>query len=274
MTQPAIIACSNQKGGVGKTTVAINVAGALAQRGRNVLFVDLDPQGNATEGLGFAGAYDDQPPSLYDVLTDMDQRSAINDLVLEHEEMDVVPSNIEMSAIEPDLVVSRRGGEQLKLALGHLDHEYDYIFIDSPPYLGYVTDNALVAAENVLIPALAESTSQRALELLMTHCRQLEDEFEMEIDEVALVANRVEQNNDAQAMMDFFEMAFDDVPVFEVRKRVALQRAFTAGKSIFEYDPECDQCEVFLRVGDALDRQFGFDMPDGRTKDILGDFNE
>ena len=255
---PAKIAISNQKGGVGKTTVAINIAGALNERGRDVLFVDLDPQGNATEGLGFADAYDDAPPSLYDVLTDVDQREAIGDLVLEHEEMDVVPSNIDMSAIEPDLVVSRRGGEQLSLALRNIEENYDYILIDSPPYLGYVTDNALHAAGNVLIPALAESTSQRALELLMDHCRALEMEYEQEIHEVALVANRVEENNEAKQMMEWFKVAFDDIPVFEVRKRVALQRSFSQGVSIFEYEPTLDMADVFLDIADTLDDQFGF----------------
>ena len=81
--KPAKISVTNQKGGVGKTTVAINVAGALADRGRDVLFVDLDPQGNATENLGLMDAYDDEPPSLFDVLTDAEQRDQISEIVRE-----------------------------------------------------------------------------------------------------------------------------------------------------------------------------------------------
>ena len=97
---------TNAKGGTGKTTVAINVAGALSERGRDVLFVDLDPQGNATEGLGLLDEYDAAPPTLFDVLTDGDQRDRLGDLVVEHPEMDVVPSNIDMLQAERELTIA------------------------------------------------------------------------------------------------------------------------------------------------------------------------
>ena len=113
MSEPAKMAVSNQKGGVGKTAVAINVAGALNQRGHDVLFVDLDPQGNATENLGMRSVYDKEPPSLFDVLSDPEKRDCITDLVLEHEEMYLLPSNIDMTAVEPELTLSRRSGQQL-----------------------------------------------------------------------------------------------------------------------------------------------------------------
>jgi len=262
MAEPAKIAVSNQKGGVGKTTVAINVAGALNQRGRDVLLVDLDPQGAATEGLGFLEEYDAQPPSLFEVLTEPEQREEIRDLVVEHEEMDVVPSNIDMTAAEPELTLSRRGGEQLALALQEIEDDYDYIVIDCPPYLGYLTDNGLYAAQNLLIPALAESTSKRALELLFDHVEALELDYEITIDERGVVANRVEETNEAKEMMQWFDDAFPDVPVWEVRKRVALQRAFSDGSSIFEYNPDLDMGEVFLEIGASLDDQFGLTDPE------------
>jgi chromosome partitioning protein len=261
MAEPAKIAVSNQKGGVGKTAVAINVAGALNQRGRDVLLVDLDPQGAATEGLGFLEEYDAQPPSLFEVLTEPEQREEIRDLVVEHEEMDVVPSNIDMTAAEPELTLSRRGGEQLALALQEIEDTYDYIIIDCPPYLGYLTDNGLYAAQNLLIPALAESTSKRALELLFDHVEALELDYEITIDERGVVANRVEETNEAKEMMQWFDDAFPDVPVWEVRKRVALQRAFSAGSSIFEYDSDLDMADVFLEIAASLDDQFGFADP-------------
>jgi chromosome partitioning protein len=259
MAGPATLAVTNQKGGVGKTTVAINVAGALNQRGRDVLFVDLDPQGAATEGLGFVDAYDADPPSLFDVLTDPNQRDGLADLIVEHDEMDVVPSNIDMTAAEPELTLSRRGGEQLALALKSVIDPYDYVIVDCPPYLGYLTDNGLYATQNVLIPALAESTSKRALELLFDHIEALETDYEISIVERGVVGNRVEETNEAEEMMGWFRDAFPDIPVWEVRKRVALQRAFSAGGSIFEYDPELDMAEVFLEVAASLDEQF--DLP-------------
>jgi chromosome partitioning protein len=256
MDEPAKIAVSNQKGGVGKTTVAINVAGALNQRGHDVLFVDLDPQGAATEGLGFTAAYDAEPPSLFEILTEPDQREEIADLIVSHEEMDIVPSNIDMTAAEPELTLSRRGGEQLALALEVVEDDYDYVIIDCPPYLGYLTDNGLFAAQNVLIPALAESTSKRALELLFDHIEALELDYEISIGECGVVANRVEETNEAKEMMSWFNDAFPDVPVWEVRKRVAFQRAFSEGQSVFGYKPELDMAEVFAEIGASLDEQF------------------
>jgi chromosome partitioning protein len=261
--QPVKLAVSNQKGGVGKTTVAVNVAGALNQRGRDVLLVDLDPQGNATEGLGFADAYDEEPPSIYDVLTDSEQRGEVKHLVREHDEMDVLPSNVDHHHTEREMTHVRRPTEQLSLALSGIGQQYDYVLIDCPPSLGHLTDNALYAAQNLLIPALAESTSKRAVELLFDHVTSIERDFGISIQERAVVANRVEETNEASEMVDWFARAFDDTPRFEVRKRVALQRAHSAGGSLFGYGPEVDMCDVFLDVAATLDEQFG--LPTAET---------
>lgn len=251
------IAVTQQKGGVGKTTCGINVAGALNERGHDVLFIDLDPQGNATEGLGLNSAYDSQPPSLFDVLTDHEQRAAINDLVEHHAEMDVLPSNIDMTSVEPELTLSRRGGEQLALALEELETEYDYILIDCPPYLGYLTDNALFAAQNVLIPALTESTSKRALELLYDHMAVLEGDYGIVIEERGVIANRIDvRKNEAQEMLEWFETAYPDMPVWRVRERAKIQRSFSNGHSIFAEEEPGDMAEVFLEIADGLDEQF------------------
>ncbi len=260
MAEPAKLSFANQKGGVGKTTLAMNVAGALNERGHDVLFVDLDPQGNATEGFGMEDAYDAQPPTLFDVLTKADQRDAIGDLICEHEEVDLVPSNIDMTAVEPELTVGRRGTEALDLALAHVEDDYDYVLVDVPPYLGNLTDNALYATENVLYPALAESTSKRALELQLDHIDLLEGDYEregLEITERGVVANRVEETNEAADMLDWFDDAYPDIPVWEVRKRVDLQRAFSNGGSIFTYKPELDMADVFRAIAANLDEQFG-----------------
>lgn len=255
MSDTAKIAVSNQKGGVGKTTVAINVAGALHRRGHDVLFVDLDPQGNATEGLGLEVEYEAQPPTLFDALTDHEARDEVGSLVVSHEEMDVLPSNIDMTSVEPELTMAMRGRERLIQVLEALDADYDVIIIDCPPYLGNLTDNALLAAGNVLIPALAESTSKRALEILFDQMEVLEAEYDTQINDVGLVANRVEATNEADAMLTWFDEAFTDVPVWEVRKRVTLQRAFSAGCSIFEFQEECDMTAVFLTIAEELERR-------------------
>jgi len=287
----ARVCVTNAKGGTGKTTVAINVAGALNERGRDVLFVDIDPQGNATEGLGLLDAYDAAPPTLFDVLTDSDRRSAINDLIVEHEEMDVLPANVDLLHAEHELTIAdlmaRLKGDPdtaagvsalsslsinvdpedvsaghaldaLDTAFGALEHEYDYIIVDSPPFYGKLTDTGLFAARNVLVPALTEASSERAIELLIEQISALEDHADITIDTLGVVANRVEQTNEDQEMLDWFGEVFAGYPVWEVRKRVALQRAFSSGNSLFGYDNAVDMEAVFLDIAAEFDQQFGY----------------
>lgn len=287
-TEPARICVTNAKGGTGKTTIAINVAGALNELGRDVLFVDVDPQGNATEGLGLVDSYDAPPPTLFDVLTKSDTRDAVSDLVVEHEEMDVIPSNIDLLHAEHELTIAdimarlKADGETsavrslesltlnvsaddiegthaldvLSKALAPIEDEYDYVIVDSPPFYGKLTDASIFATENILIPALTEATSERAIELLMQQVAALEDHVDITVNTVGVVANRVEQTNEDKEMIEWFNTVYPDTPIWEVRKRVALQRAFSAGQSLFEYDPSVDMAEVFEAVAVELDRQF------------------
>ena len=290
---PARVCVTNAKGGTGKTTVAIHVAGALNRRGRDVLLVDLDPQGNATEGLGLQEAYDAAPPTLFDALTDRCHREALDDIVISHPEMDVVPSNIDMLGAERELTVAdlvaraKAGGvaadptalselavnvtpdgvsgphalDALDRALVGLDREYDYVVVDSPPFYGKLTDTGIYAARNVLVPALAEATSERAVELLVDQVTALEAQADIAVETLGVVANRVETTREDEEMLAWFDAVFADDPVWEVRKRVALQRAFSAGESLFEYDDSVDMTEVFLDVATSLDEQFGFAHP-------------
>jgi len=287
---PVRLCVTNAKGGTGKTTVAINVAGALNASGHDVLFVDLDPQGNATEGLGLYEVYDRRPPSLFDVLTDGSQREAINDIVVEHAEMDVVPSNIDLlqaeheltiadliaraqrhaDAVDPDALASLAhnvtpesvtGPNALGVldeALDALEADYDYVVVDSPPFYGKLTDTGIFATRNILVPALTEATSERAIELLIDQIAALEGQTGITVDTVGVVANRVETTNEDETMIEWFEEVFGEEAVWEVRKRVALQRAFSAGRSLFEYDPTVDMCDVFRDIATELDRTFGY----------------
>jgi len=286
---PPRICVTNAKGGTGKTTIAINLAGALNRRGHDVLFVDLDPQGNATEGLGLVSAYDAGPPTLFDVLTDRDRRGIVNDLVVEHAEMDVLPANIDLLQAERELTIAELiarlshrpdveagidalselslnvgpefAGEPHALgvldeALAALDRKYDYVIIDSPPFYGKLTDACIYAARHVLVPALTEATSERAIELLIDQVAALEHQADIEVETVGVVANRVEATGEDSTMIRWLEAVFEEYPLWEVRKRVALQRAFSNGTSIFEYDDSVDMAEVFMDMATQLDQQF------------------
>lgn len=286
-TGPARICVTNAKGGTGKTTVAINVAGALNDRGRDVLFVDLDPQGNATEGLGLIDAYDAQPPTLLDALTG--SPGLLGDLVVEHEEMDVVPSSIDMLQAEHELTIAdliaridSRGPDvdpavlsQFAInvtpemvrgdhALDTLDRAldtvsgYEYVIIDSPPFYGNLTDTGVYAAQHVLVPALAEATSERAIELLMDQMVALEQQVDITVEMLGIVANRIENTSEAKMMLKWFETAFPESTVWKVRKRVALQRAYSDGHSVFTAEEACDMADVFADIAAQFDKKFGY----------------
>ncbi|RLM63679.1 ParA family protein [Halorubrum sp. Atlit-26R] len=249
---------TNQKGGAGKTTTTLNVAGALNQRGHDVLVIDLDPQGHATEGLGFEDLYDDPDrDSLFDVLPDLDRMGDLEQLAVEHQEVDVVPSHERMINAEDELANVMKREERLDMLFDEsdADQRWDYILVDCPPNLGVLTDNAIVATGNVLIPAQAKSTSIRAIELLFKQLRSIESAFG-DVDEVGLVANEVGVDGEAEEMMEWFKDIFEDresCEVFEIRKRVALQRAWNAGVSIFEHEEDCDMEEVYLDVAEHLE---------------------
>ncbi|WP_049922531.1 ParA family protein [Halopiger djelfimassiliensis] len=254
MAGSARLCVTNQKGGVGKTTVAINLAGALNDLGRDVLFVDLDPQGNATEGLGLLEAYDAEPPALLDALVDP---TAVprDEIIYSHAEMDVITSNVDMNAAESALMQESDPEARLDALLEHVETDYDVVVVDCPPHLGLLTDNALYATENLVIPALAEPTSKRSLELLFDYVGALELEHDVQIEPRALVANRIENTRAATDMLEWFEDALPDVPLYRIRKRVALQRAFAAGTSIFAAEEETDMQSVFTSMAETIDER-------------------
>ena len=148
-----IIAILNQKGGCGKTTTAVNLSAALALMGRNVLVIDMDPQGNATTGLGIQkNAVED---TIYSVLTDdVPMRDAV--VNTEIPGLDMIPSNISLSGAEIELSKEVGYHAILDMAMDGVSQSYDYIFLDVPPSLGILTINCLVAADSVIIPIQAE----------------------------------------------------------------------------------------------------------------------
>ena len=160
-----IIAFTNKKGGVGKTTTAVNMAAYVAAAGNKVLVVDLDSQGNATTALGFSKG--SLKKSVYNVLVD-DDTAAANVLNTKVTGLDLLPANVDLSGAEVDIVYKRNREKLLKEALERVRGEYDYIFIDCPPSLGLLTINAWVASDSIIIPLQSEYFALEGVSQLMS----------------------------------------------------------------------------------------------------------
>lgn len=276
-SNPYRISVSNMKGGVGKTTTTVNVAGALAHRGGDVLVVDADPQGYLSDAVGLYDAYDAGKPNLYHGL-ESPEAYTVEDLVYEHEEFDVLASNIDMFRIEQELTAS---GMRPRMRLDQLLNTatgYDYVVIDAPPSLGVLNDNALLAGENLLVPVEDKETTAKALRILYDQIETLEEKYhEKSINEKAVVINNInypldsEQDGMIEWIHEVFETEFDvtpsdfdddeDVPVgarvfapvFEVRKRVSIKRAGLAGQSVFAHEEDCDMQPVYEDIAAELE---------------------
>lgn len=231
-----IVAICNQKGGVGKTTLTINLGAAFADMGERVLLIDLDPQGHLTEGVGLREAYEDETRSLYRKL--IKDEGQIDNIIVQpqREKVWVIPTNYEMMLAEQSLFMARNREHKLKNILASLDGQYDWILIDCPPTLGNLTDNALNAARKVIIPVQAESTSIRALELLFDQIESLETGLRIEVEKLAVVPNLVQSSALSQRTLKELRESIPAVTPFELRKRVVLQNAWDEGHSIFTYD--------------------------------------
>jgi len=233
-----VTALLNHKGGVGKTTLTINLGAALAHIGKRVLLVDLDPQGHLTEGVGLQHLYLEESRNLYTLLTDT-KAGKVEGLVQRHprEPFFVIPAHYQLVLAEQSLYMARNREHKLKALMSQLDGKYDWILIDCPPALGNLTDNALNAARQVVIPIQAEATSVRALELLFDQIESVERGLNIHVRVLAVVPNLVQDSAMAKRILSDLRQSIDTVTPFELRKRVMLQAAWSKGCSIFGFEP-------------------------------------
>jgi chromosome partitioning protein len=267
------IAVCNQKGGVGKTTLTINLGAALADLGQRVLLIDLDPQGHLTEGVGLQECYLDAQPTLYDALTSKEPvrlAALVHRRTKEREPFAVIPASYQLMLAEQALYMARNREHKLKNLLTQLGDEFDYVLIDCPPVLGNLTDNALNAARRVLIPIQAEATSVRALELLFDQIESVERGLNIQVQVLGVVPNMVQDSAMAKKILQDLRASVPMLAPFELRKRVILQSAWAGGCSIFAYHPPASADERTKReVVDAYRALAGFvmDQAEGGTGD-------
>ena len=231
-----IIAIINQKGGVGKSTTAVNLSAALGEMGKQVLLVDLDPQGNATSGLGVEKGQLHQ--CVYDVL--------LNDLPIEeaiipdvYEGLDLVPATINLAGAEVELVAEMARENRLKDAVGSMRGKYDYVFIDCPPSLGLLTVNALVGADKLIIPIQTEFYALEGVTKLLESMKRVKNRLNPSLDIFGILLTMYDGRTTLSRQVAAEVRNYFGNRVFEtiIPRTVKLSEAPSYGMPITQYDP-------------------------------------
>lgn len=230
------IAVANQKGGVGKTTTAVNISSALAQKGKKVLLADIDSQGNACSGLGVS--IDEEQASMYEILL---QENTVEEtrLKTEIENLDIIPVNANLSGIPIELVEMEAREFRLKQALEPVSNQYDYIIIDCPPALDLLTLNGLTAAHSVLIPIQCEYYALEGMAKLMRTVELVQNNLNpgLKIEGVLLTMYDGRTNLSNQVVEEVSSYFRDSVFSAIIPRSVRISEAPSHGKPIDEYDP-------------------------------------
>ncbi|OGH80526.1 MAG: chromosome partitioning protein ParA [Candidatus Magasanikbacteria bacterium RIFCSPLOWO2_02_FULL_44_11] len=249
-----IISVVNQKGGVGKTTTAVNLAAGLAEEGKFVLLVDLDPQGNATSGLGVK--YQELDKGLYHALM---AEHRIHDVMhnTAHTGLRVVPSTPDLAGANVELVAVEGRESRLADLLTEVKHAYDYIIIDSPPSLGLLTLNGLVAADKILIPVQAEYYALEGLGQLLKTIELVKENIKPTIEVLGAVLTMYDSRNrlSDEVMHELYKYFPNNIFRSVIPRAVRLAEAPSFGQSIFHYEPNGKAAKAYQRLSrELLDR--------------------
>ncbi len=240
-----VIAIANQKGGVGKTTTAVNLSSGLAQLGANVLLIDVDPQGNSTSGLGVDKSAVKR--CIYDCL--------VNDIAMEEvirpskvERLHLLPATIQLAGAEVELVSVLARENMLKRSLEKIKYRYDYVIMDCPPSLGLLTINALTAATSVLVPIQCEFYALEGLSQLMRTVGLVQKNLNpaLQLEGVVLTMFDARTNLSIQVVDEVKNHFRNKVYRTIIPRNIRLSEAPSHGKPIMQYDPKSRGAEVYL----------------------------
>ncbi len=255
-----VICVANQKGGVGKTTTSVNLSAALASKGRRILIVDLDPQGNASSGLGLK-KYEYQDANIYHVL--IGEKTLEETIrVTSYRTLNVVPANPDLVGAEIELVDTPNREFRLKEALQTVTNKYDYILIDCPPSLGLLTLNALSAANTFVVPLQCEYYALEGLSQLLNTAGLIKKNLNPDLRIEGIVLTMFDtRNNLSHQVVSEIQTHFGD-KVFKsiIPRNVRLSEAPSHGQAIIEYDQKSVGAVKYMELAEELDAKV-FGLP-------------
>ena len=252
-----VIAVTNQKGGVGKTTTSVNLSAALAYMGKKVLLIDIDPQANATQGIGVDRAELDL--TVYDAIT---QNTPLKEIIIptDVERLDIVPANIDLAGVEIELSQVKTGREQrLKNALASQRDKYDYVIVDCPPALGLLNTTALTASDSVLIPVQCEYYALEGLTQLLNTILLTQKVFNEDLTIEGVLLTMLDSRTNlgievSQEVRKYFREKVYDVVI---PRNIKLSEAPSEGLNIFDYDSSSEGAKSYAKLAKEVVKRNG-----------------